>query len=425
MQRIYLDYAATAPVDPAVMRSMTPYFSKKFGNPGSLHAFGQEAIAAVDKARETIAKSIGAGFREVIFTGSATEANNFALRGIVKGVRVLGLGYRGWKKKTLYPIPYTLRPRIVISAVEHESVRGTAHDLEKEGVEVVGVPVDRNGILNLAALRASLNNRTVLVSVMYANNEIGTIQPIAEIVKIIKGFRVLGLGSRGYPLFHTDAAQAFQYLDCDVVKLGVDMLTLSAHKIYGPKGVGVLYIGDRVLGLGFSKNGKKSGLYPSPYTLAPSVTGGGQEFGLRSGTENVPGIVGFAEAARAAAAIRKKESARIRALREELWKGIKKICPDAEVNGIENSKLTLPSILNVYFPGRSAQELLMRLDIAGIAASAGPACSSRAAAPSHVVQALGHSKKRASESVRFSMGKHTTREEIHEAVRIIADATAP
>ncbi|MBI2888323.1 MAG: cysteine desulfurase [Candidatus Liptonbacteria bacterium] len=431
MAHIYLDYAATTPVDPLVMRAMAPYFSEKFGNPGSLHAFGQEAIAAVDKAREAIAKSIGrpaaAGFREVIFTGSATEANNLALRGAFrKAAAAFGAGRN--KSKL----------RIVISSVEHESVRETAHDLEKEGAEVVEIPVSREGIIDLHKLESALNERTALVSVMYANNEVGTVQPISEISKIIRNFRasrVTGQASRrrihgpwpmthdAWPFFHTDAVQAFQFLDCNIEGLGVDMLTLSAHKIYGPKGVGVLYVHSQEQG---TKNKEQGSRSPSSLVtgyLSPIVTGGGQEFGLRSGTENVPGIAGFAAAARLAAAARAKERVRLGALREELWSGIKKACPRAEMNGVENSPRTLSGILNVYFPGSAAQELLTKLDIAGLAASAGPACSSRAAAPSHVVHALGHSKKRASESVRFSMGKYTTPEEIREAVRIIADAT--
>jgi len=227
-----------------------------------------------------------------------------------------------------------------------------------------------------------------------------------------------------WPLFHTDAVQAFQFLDCNVEKLGVDMMTLSAHKIYGPKGVGALYTGNRVWGLGSSKNGKKSGLYPNPYTLTPVLTGGDQEFSLRSGTENVPAVVGFAEAARVAARMRKKESMRVGALRKELWEGIKETCPEAEMNGAQEQRCTLPNILNVYFPGRSAQDLLTKCDVRGLAVSAGPACTSRSASPSRILHALGYLERRAKESVRFSMGKYTTREEIRRAIHIIALVTA-
>ena len=456
--RHYFDYAATTPVDPRVTAAMLPYFADRFGNPGSLHSFGQEAVAAVDAARETIGGSIGAGFREIIFTGSATEANNMALRGAIRGYRVQGIGSRG----TSGGKNDSLHPRIIISAVEHESVFLTARDLERDGVEVVVIPVGRDGVIDLNKLKKSLNERAVLVSVMYVNNETGTIQPIAEISKIINAMRMTRMhpntanskkdnsknsnefvDSNRFPLFHTDAAQAFQFLPCDVEQLGVDMMTLSAHKIYGPKGVGTLYIRKQLAtGSGqLARDGRK------PETrgkmLEAIITGGGQEFGLRSGTENVPLIAGFAEAAKICETTREQHAKRIASLRDDVWRGLKKIYPRAQLNGPamrmtrmhpntanskkDNSKNSsafvdsnrVPHILNIYFPDMLAEELLVRLDLAGIAVSSGSACSARSAEPSHVIQALGYSKDRARRSLRVSFGRPTTTKDVIVLLREI------
>ncbi len=393
-QKIYLDYAATTPVDPVVLRAMRPYLSEKFGNAGSLHSFGQEAIAALDRSRETMAASINAGFREVIFTGSATEANNLAIRGIVK--------------KFFISDRRSTKPRIIVSSIEHESVLETARDLESDGIEVVYLPVDETGVVDLKKLEASLNKDTVLVSVMYANNETGTIQPIQKIAEIIKTFKKEHFNEETYyPLFHTDASQAFQFLNCTVADLGIDLMTLSSHKIYGPKGVGVLY----------AKQTSR---------LSSTMTGGGQEFGLRSGTENIPAIVGFAKAAKLSANSRELADQKIRELRNELWRGIKKICPKAEINGMPffQSVATrdiscLPNILNVYFPGHDAQDLLTKFDLLGLAASSGSACRARATLSSYVIEALGYSKERTGSSVRFSLGRPTTKAEIAHTLRII------
>ncbi|HVO28621.1 MAG TPA: cysteine desulfurase family protein [Candidatus Paceibacterota bacterium] len=393
MKRIYLDYAATTPVDRRVLNAMAPYFAAKSGNPGSLHAFGQEAIAAVDRSREAVAKAIAAGFREVVFTGSATEANNLALRGAVRGAIAAGIRH----------------PRMVVSSVEHESVLDTARDLERDGVEVVYAPVDKRGIVDLARLKAALSEPTILVSIMYANNEVGSVQPIAEIAELVKTFREKNPGK--YPLLHTDAAQAFQFLSCDASELDVDLMTISSHKIYGPKGVGALYVRDRKANIS---------------RLKPILSGGGQEFGLRSGTENVPAIVGFAKAVELAAAARAKETKRIGALRDQLWHGIKKIYPKAEMNGKLEAGNGLPNILNVYFPGRAAQDLLTKFDLAGLAVSSGSACRSRAMEPSYVIEALGYSKERAKASIRFSLGRPTTKADIVAALgtarRCLTDA---
>lgn len=370
---IYLDYAATTPVDPRVLRAMHPYFSGQFGNPGSLHAFGQQAIAAIDKSREAIAASVGAEFREVVFTSSATEANNLVLRGVVKRNKIQ-------------------HPRIIVSAIEHESVLETARELEREGVDVVYLPVDKRGVVVVEKLKELLDERTILVSIIHANNEIGSIQPIAEIAAIVKKFPHI--------YFHTDAAQALQFFDCDIRNLGVDFMTISSHKIYGPKGAGVLVMKSKT-------------------KLHPLFSGGGQEFGLRSGTENVPAIVGFAKAIELTAAARKKESKRIATLRDQLWRGIKKIYPKAEINGAAGRGQALPNILNVYFPKHSAQDLLTQFDLRGLAASSGSACRSRAAESSYVIEALGYSKERAKASIRFSLGRPTTKAEISRALAVI------
>ena len=392
MKRIYLDYAATTPVDAGVARAMA---KTPFGNPGSLHSFGQEAIAAVDASRETIARTIGAEFREIIFTSSATEANNLALRGAVARWRL--------EKHGKLEKHSAQTPRIIISAIEHESVLETARELERDGVEVISIPVDQHGIVDLAHIKKSLNENTVLVSIMYANNEIGAIQPIAEIAKTIRVFTP-------HALFHIDAVQAFQFLNCDVRELGVDMMTLSSHKIYGPKGAAALYV----------RNADNRRVASS---LRPLIFGGGQEFGMRSGTENVPAIVGFAKAVEITETVRTKESKRIAILRDQLWRGIKKICPEAELNGAAKTTAAatamLPNILNIYFPGHAAQDLLTRFDLAGLAVSSGSACRSRAFESSYVIEALGYSKERAKSSIRFSLGRPTTKAEIAVTLVIV------
>lgn len=414
-KKIYLDYAAGTPVHKDVLQIMEPYFSVKYGNPSSLHSFGQEAIAVLDSSRETITKNINADFREIIFTGSATEANNLALRGVVKNLK--------FKNK---------HSRIIVSSIEHESVLKTAKDLEKENIEIVIIPVDKNGIIDLQKLKSALNENTVLVSMMYANNEIGTIQPISEISKIIQDFKNQKtlhptshtphlIHHTSHPLFHTDAVQAFQFLDCDVQKLGVGLMTLSAHKIYGPKGIGALYVKDLE-----NKNGSQNQtlINHKSYTLNPITTGGGQEFGFRSGTENIPAIVGFAKAVELVFQNREKVRKQISELKNYFFQELKKICPKAELNGIKNdqsnSLSVIPSILNVYFPDHSSQNLLIKLDMAGIAVSSGSACSMRASKLSHVLQALKFSPKRIQNSLRFSFGRFTTKQELKEVIRRIS-----
>ena len=380
--RLYFDYAASTPVDPRVFEAMRPYFSEKFGNPGSLHTFGQEATAAVDKSREALAKFVGTDFRGIIFTSSATEANNLAIRGAIGASHVRN-------------------PRIIVSAIEHESVLEVAKDLGENGVEIVRLSVNREGLVDLRKLKETLNDRTVLVSIVCVNNEIGTVEPIVEISRIISGFR----GSKPYPLFHSDAAQAFNFFGCQARELGVDLITLSAQKIYGPKGAGALCFRPTE---------------SNAPNLKPIIFGGGQEFGLRSGTENVAGIVGFTKAAELAVDIREAEFRRILSLKKRFWEGLKSLHKGVEINGpAVDSPHVSPHILNVYFPGHESDELLAKFDLKGVAASVGSACSAKLAKPSYVIEALGYGKERARGSIRFSLGRGTTEGQIDEALDII------
>ncbi len=382
MKQIYLDYAATTPLDPSVRRAMEPFLATHFGNPSSLHRFGQAALRAIDEARTVIANSLEVTFREIVFTSGATEANNLAIRGAVKHA----LAYK--KKGPL---------KIITSAIEHESVLETCRDLEPDTIEIAIIPVNREGFIDLEKLKASLDDQTVLVSVMYANNEIGTVQPLKEISDAIQIFKSKHSPPQSpYPLFHADAAQAFNYLDCRPTNLGVDLLTLSAHKIYGPKGMGTLYL----------KHDPKKNWLP----VTATTTGGGQERNLRSGTENVAAIVGFAEAVKVTISGQFKETARIRKLRDYLWKRLRMIVPELILHGpLENR---LPNNLSIGWPGVKGEELLIYLDLNGIAASSGSACNVRAAEPSHVLQALGYSAEKAREGLRISLGRLTTKAEI-------------
>lgn len=419
MQRIYLDYAASTPVDAEVEAAMQPFFGAVYANPSSLHWFGQQASAAVFRSRETIARSLGCNYKEIVFTGSATEANNLALRGVVAAAMQkskIKNQNNGGKFKV---------PRVITSVLEHESVLETCRALEREGVEVIYIPVNREGIVDLQKLKAALNDRTVLVSIMHANNEVGTIQPIAKIAEIVRDFRARPsrfkpstLNPQPYPLFHTDAAQSFQYLPCRVDELGVDLLTLSGQKMYGPKGVGLLYVRGPKIGVG--------GVRPTshfPFSLSPVITGSDQEWGLRAGTENVPGIVGLAKAVEVAERLRKKESARVGKLRDYFWNNIKKTLKqkskktNVELNGSLEHRL--PNNLNVYFPGHSAGDLLIALDLQGVAASPGAACRSRASKESYVVRELGFSPARASQSLRFSLGRQTTKADVDCALAAV------
>lgn len=380
MERVYLDYSATTPVAPEVKAAMEPYFSEHFGNPGSIHSWGQKAQAALDHSREIIADKLNVKFSEVIFTGSATEANNLIVRGVAAGGKGID------------------KPRIIVSAIEHPSVLETARTLAADGVEVVCLGVSKEGFVDLQALKNSLNERTVLVSIIYASNEIGTIQPIAEIAKIIREFR--SQSKTTYPLFHTDIVQAFQFFKMDLQELGADAFSISAHKIYGPKGAGVLVL----------RNEWES-------YLGRIITGGHQELGLRAGTENVPAIVGLGKAVELVSRDRGEEAKRIESLRDHFWEELKKALPEIELNGPLGNRL--PNNLNICFPNKESGDLLIKLDQAGVAVSAGSACSAKAPKPSHVISALGMGEKRARQSLRFTLGRPTTKEEIDAALERI------
>ncbi len=372
-RKIYLDYASTAPVDPRVAKAMTPYFDAKFGNPGAMHSFGQEAQAAVDNSRQKIADFFGSDFTEIILTGSATESNNLAIRGIM---------LQAQKQGSPTPLPH-----IITSAIEHKSVLETCRDLEKQGLaEVTYLPVTRDGFVRPEDVCKAIKENTILVSIIYVNNEIGTIQPIAEVAKAIRGHKLV---------FHTDAVQALNYLDCSVEKLGVDLLTFSSHKIYGPKGIGGLFV--------------KKGT-----AIAPIITGGNQEGGLRSGTENVPYIVGFAQAIEIAQTMREKECARVEKLRDYFIDKVLESIKIAELNGSRENRIA--NNANFLFRGIDANKLLIALDQAGIAASSGSTCAIKTVTPSATIMALGRSEAEAKQSVRFTLGRGTARQDIDYAV---------
>ncbi len=366
---IYLDNNATTPLEGRVLETMLPYLKENFGNPSSsTHAYGWTAEAAVDVAREELAATVGASPEEIFFTSGATEADNWALSG-------------------------TLRPgdHLVISATEHEAILETAGHLERSGIRVTVLPVDRFGMVRPEDLRDALEPETKLVSVMLANNETGTINPIRELAEVAH--------ERSVP-FHTDAAQALGKIPVDVEDLGVDLMSLSAHKCYGPKGVGALYIRRR----------------PRRVRPEPLLYGGGQEWGLRSGTLNVPGIVGFGRAAALTAGSLPEEGERLRKLRDSLWRGISSRIPGARLNG--HPERRLPNTLNVSFPGVRAGDLLAEMP--EVAASAGSACASASPEPSHVLRAMGLEEDVTLSSIRLSLGRFTTQDEVEKAVKHLA-----
>ena len=369
--KVYMDYAATTPVDPRVLKVMRPYFSKKFGNTMSLHSFGREAKKALEDSREKIAKVINANPSEIIFTSGATESNNLALKGIAFAN----------KKKGKY---------LIVSSIEHHCVLDSARWLEKQGFEITYLKVDKHGLVDLAELEDSIREDTILVSIMHANNEIGTIEPIKEIGKICREKGVY---------FHTDAAQSFGKIPIDVKKMNIDLLTASSHKIYGPKGVGFLFIREGV-------------------EIEPLLHGGGHEFGLRSSTVNVAGIVGFAEAAEIARKEMKREAERLTKLRRKLERGVLKI-KNSHLNGHPIKRL--PNISNFWFDFIEGEALVMYLDQKGIAASTGSACSSESLEPSHVLLAIGLKPHQAQGSLRLSIGRFTSKKEVDYVLKVLPE----
>jgi len=390
MQKVYLDYAASTPVRKEVMKKMLPYFCHQYGNAGSLHFFGQQSIQAIDEARQKIALALNANFREIIFTSGATEANNLALRGVVKSY------FHHQKQKTsLSQTP----SKIIISSIEHESILQTALNLNQEGVEIVFLPVDKKGVVNLKKFEELLDENVILVSVMSVNNEIGTLEPIEKISKIIQQFKQTKK-EKIYPLFHSDAAQALMYFKCDVKKLGVDLMTISGQKVFGPKGIGALYIKKEI---------------QENKIISSLITGGFQEFGLRGGTENTPLIVGLGKAVELAQKDLNQNFKYVESIKKYFWKGLKKIYPQAFINGSSST----PHILNVCLPNESSFDFLTALDINGVAASYGSACQARFYEPSYVLQALGLNEKIVRSSLRFSFGITTKKKEINFAIKTI------
>lgn len=369
-KKIYLDYAATTPVDPRVVKKMMPYFSEKFGNTMSLHSLGQEAKEALEESREIIANFMGAKPTEIIFTSSATESNNLALKGIAFANKDKG-------------------NHIIISSIEHACIMESAKWLERQGFEITRLKVDKYGLVDLKEVKKAIKKETILVSIMHANNEIGTIEPIEEIGKICK--------ERGV-YFHTDAAQSFGKIPIDVNKMNIDLMTISSHKMYGPKGAAALFV----------REGTK---------IEPILHGGGHEMGLRSSTVNVAAIVGFAEAVKICKREMKKEAERLTRLRDKLIKGVLRKIKGSHLNG--HPKLRLPNNANFWFEGVEGESIVIQLDLLGISASTGSACSSEKLEPSHVLLAIGLKPWQAHGSLRLSLGRWTKENEIDYTLKVL------
>ncbi|MGE5559861.1 MAG: cysteine desulfurase NifS [Chloroflexota bacterium] len=363
MRQVYLDHSATTPTHPDVVAAMMPYFSDKFGNASSIHSFGREARKAVEAAREQVARLIGADPREIVFTSGGTEADNLAIRGVA-----LANAKRG--------------KHIITSSIEHHAVLHLCESLEKEGYSVTYLPVDADGLVSVADVEKALRPDTILVTIMHANNEVGTIQDLAAISALLKPRNIY---------FHTDAVQSVGKIKADVNELGVDLLTLSGHKIYGPKGVGALYI----------RRGTK---------LESLAKGGSHERGKRAGTENVPGIVGLGKACEIAASELEQERERLMGLRDKLIRGISERISDVKLNGHPTQRL--PHNVNVSIKYVEGEAMLLNLDMKGIAASSGSACTSGSLEPSHVLLAMGVPHEVAHGSLRLTLGRMTTAEDI-------------
>jgi cysteine desulfurase len=386
MKRIYLDYAATTPIDPKVLRAMMPYLKEKFGNPSSLHQWGREARVAVEESRKKLAQFLGASPEEIVFTSCATESINLSHKGLIKSI------FRR-SKQVRKP------PHIITSSIEHKAVLESCQSMERIGVAgVTYLPVNKNGLVKLSEIEKAIRPETCLISIMYVNNEVGTVEPIVEIGKLIKKYNQYSRKNRETKIyFHTDATQAIQYLNCDVGSLGVDLLSLTGHKFYAPKGVGALYI----------RKGTPISSWQS---------GGGQESGLRGGTENVAYIVALGKAIELNSKLKTQNSKRIKKLRKRLITGVLKI-PGTRLTGHPSRRA--PHIASFIIQGVEGEAMLLHLDAVGIAASSGSACTSGNLEPSHVLLAMGISPKEAHGSLRFSLGKETTKEEINDVIKIL------
>jgi cysteine desulfurase len=369
MKRVYLDHSATSPLDKEFFEEMKPYFSSKFGNASSLHSFGREASEAVESAREKVAVALNCSPSEVYFTSGGTEADNWALKGVAAANRKMGM-------------------HIITSSIEHHAVLHTCQYLEKNGYEVTYLPVDRYGFVKPADVEDAIRKDTILISVMHANNEIGTIEPIEEIGRIAREKGVY---------FHTDGVQSFCKIPTDVNKLNVDMFSISAHKFYGPKGVGALYI----------RGGTK---------IEPLLHGGGHERGMRSGTENVPGIVGLGAASELGMRRMKKDGEKMTALRDRLIRETLKI-KGSWLNGHPVKRL--PNNAHFCFSLIEGESLILYLDERGIAVSTGSACSSKSLEPSHVLLRIGLKHEEAHGSLRITLGRENTKEEIDYVIRVL------
>ena len=373
MKRIYMDHSATTPVAPEVMEAMLPYFSEKFGNASSMHSFGLEAKEALEESREKVAGLLGAKPEEIIFTSGGTESDNLALKGIARKNQKSG-------------------KHIITTRVEHPAILECCRRLEKEGFEVTYLPVTNEGLVEIATLESAIRSDTILISVMHANNEVGTIQPLEEIGR---------LAAEKDIYLHTDAVQSVGKIPTDVNKLGVDLLSLSAHKLYGPKGVGALYI----------RKGTR---------LESIIQGGGHERGLRSGTENIAGIVGLARAADLAGETRTLEAERLTRLRDRLAELVLSKVKEAWING--TMKMRLPGNLNFGFKYVEGESLLLFLDSKGINVSTGSACSSHKLEPSHVLLSLGLKPEECHGSLRITLGRSNTMEEVDYVAMGIVEA---
>lgn len=371
VKKVYVDYGAGTPVDPRVLEAMKPYFTRRFGNPSSVHSMGQEAKTAVEESRKSVADLVGAETKEeIIFTSGATENNNLAIKGVA---------YRDKNRGN----------HIITTTIEHMSVINTFKYLQKEGFKTTYVPVDKYGIVDVEALKNAITDQTILISVMYANGEIGTVEPIKEIGEIAHEQNIY---------FHVDAVAAAGQVPIDVINEHIDLLSLSSNDFYGPKGVGALYV----------KTGTK---------VQPVIHGGGQERGLRSGTENVPAIVGMGKAAEIAKKEMKSESVRLSRLRDILIEGILDRIPHSFLNGHPTRRL--PNNANLRFSYIEGESLILSLDMEGISTSSGSACTSKTLQPSHVLLAIGLAHEEAHGSLVFTLGRWTTKEEIDYVVKIL------